>query len=83
MLLSFMSESRRLMLERIVTAAGKIERRTFAVNVRNAKVPPPPANVPGLVEKGPQGKPKSMRDAMVSHRANPVCASCHLTRKTC
>ncbi len=41
------SESRRLMLERVRTPAGKFETRTFIANVRNAKVPPPPLNAPG------------------------------------
>jgi hypothetical protein len=40
------SESRRLMLERIVIPRGQ-ETRMFTVNVRNAKVPPPPLNAPG------------------------------------
>ena len=41
------AESRRLMIERLDTAAGKFERRSFDVNVRNAKLPPPPQNAPG------------------------------------
>jgi len=41
------SESRRLMLERLRTPAGKFETRTFIANLRNAKVPPPPLNAPG------------------------------------
>jgi lysophospholipase L1-like esterase len=41
------AESRRLVLEKIVTVPGKRESLPFAVNVRNAKVPPPPANAPG------------------------------------
>jgi len=41
------AESRRLMLEEVATAAGKFETRTFVVNVRNFKVPPPPQNAPG------------------------------------
>jgi lysophospholipase L1-like esterase len=41
------AESRRLMLENVVTAARETTTRTFAVNVRNAKVPPPPQNAPG------------------------------------
>jgi lysophospholipase L1-like esterase len=41
------SESRRLMLERVQTAFGKFETRTFTVNVRNSLVPPPPLNAPG------------------------------------
>ncbi|HEY7173013.1 MAG TPA: DUF1592 domain-containing protein [Vicinamibacterales bacterium] len=40
--------------------------------------PPPPANVPALKTESPQnGKTLTMREAMVQHRANPVCASCH------
>jgi lysophospholipase L1-like esterase len=41
------AESRRLMLEKVQTASGKFETRTFTVNVRNAKVPPPERNAPG------------------------------------
>jgi len=41
------AESRRLMLERVLTPPGKFETRTFTVNVRNSKVPPPPQNAPG------------------------------------
>jgi lysophospholipase L1-like esterase len=41
------AESRRLMLEEVATAAGKFETRTFVVNVRNFKIPPPPQNAPG------------------------------------
>ena len=39
--------------------------------------PSPPADVPGLEERTAEGKPRSMREAMELHRANPVCASCH------
>ena len=39
--------------------------------------PPPPPNVPALVANATDGKPLSMREAMVLHRKNPVCASCH------
>jgi lysophospholipase L1-like esterase len=41
------AESRRLMLEEVATAAGKFETRTFVVNVRNVRIPPPPRNAPG------------------------------------
>ena len=46
-------------------------------NLLAAPPPPPPPNVPLLQEKTPEGKALSMREAMVAHRANPVCASCH------
>lgn len=41
------AESRRLMLETVRTAAGEFAERTFIVNVRNVRLPPPPANAPG------------------------------------
>jgi lysophospholipase L1-like esterase len=56
------AESRRLMLERVRTAPGKFETRTFVVNIRNFHVPPPPLNAPGNDhvelnnrEQGPEG----------------------------
>ena len=42
-----------------------------------AAPPPPPANVPPLPEKADDGTLLSMREAMVQHRRNPACASCH------
>ena len=41
------AESRRLMLERVVTAPGEFATQTFVVNVRNFHLPPPPKNAPG------------------------------------
>jgi lysophospholipase L1-like esterase len=41
------AESRRLMVEKVATASGQFATRTFTVNVRNSKVPPPPRNAPG------------------------------------
>jgi len=46
-------------------------------NILNAPPPPPPPNVPDLQEKNAAGKVLSMRERMVQHRSNPVCASCH------
>ena len=42
-------------------------------------VPPPPANVPPLKEQQEGQRPRTMREQMTEHRANPVCASCHKT----
>ena len=36
-----------------------------------------PEDVPDLKEDNAEGEVLSMRDRMVQHRANPVCASCH------
>jgi lysophospholipase L1-like esterase len=41
------AETRRLMVERVATPAGQFKDATFAVNIRNFKVPPPPLNAPG------------------------------------
>ena len=46
-------------------------------NILGTPPPPPPPNVPPLAEKPAVGRPLSMRERMVEHRANPACASCH------
>jgi hypothetical protein len=47
-------------------------------NILSSPPPPPPPNVPALkTDANESGKPLTMRQAMVAHRANPVCASCH------
>ena len=45
-------------------------------NLLGTPPPPPPANVPPLSEEKSDAV-LSMRDRMVEHRRNPVCASCH------
>jgi hypothetical protein len=39
--------------------------------------PPPPPDVPGLPDRGEDGKPTSVRERLEHHRKNPACASCH------
>jgi hypothetical protein len=39
--------------------------------------PPPPADVPPLEKQAPGDAPKTVREMLTQHRANPVCASCH------
>ncbi len=39
--------------------------------------PPPPPNVPALEEAKEGTAPKSVRERLTQHRADPVCASCH------
>lgn len=47
-------------------------------NLLSAAPPPPPANVPALrTEDSEGGEALTMREAMVQHRANPACYSCH------
>ncbi len=46
-------------------------------NVLGMPPPPPPATVPPLRENKPGQRILSMRERMVEHRVNPVCAACH------
>jgi hypothetical protein len=46
-------------------------------NLLGSPPPPPPPNVPGLPERGEDGKPASVRARLEQHRKNPVCATCH------
>jgi mono/diheme cytochrome c family protein len=46
-------------------------------NLLGTSPPPPPPNVPELKPTGEPGMVLSMRDRMVQHRADPVCAGCH------
>jgi mono/diheme cytochrome c family protein len=48
-------------------------------NMLGLYVAPPPADVPPLKEQKEGEKPRTMREQMEEHRANPVCASCHKT----
>jgi hypothetical protein len=51
--------------------------RWLLANILGAPPPPPPADVPPLKEAGVEGQPRSLRERMEVHRANPACASCH------
>ncbi|MBV6431095.1 MAG: hypothetical protein IANPNBLG_01217 [Bryobacteraceae bacterium] len=46
-------------------------------NFLNAPPPPPPPNVPNLEDSG-VGITGTLRQQMEKHRANPMCAACHL-----
>lgn len=46
-------------------------------NILGTPPPPPPPDVPALPDRVDSGEVTSMRTRMESHRANPVCASCH------
>jgi hypothetical protein len=67
----------------ILTMTSKAERTSPVVrgkwildNLLGTPPPPPPPDVPTL-EDNDQQKPRTMREQMAGHRANPVCASCH------
>jgi len=46
-------------------------------NLLGTPPPPPPPGVPPLKTAAGNTKPKTLREEMEAHRANPVCASCH------
>ena len=47
-------------------------------NLLASPPPPPPPDVPSLAtEDASDGAPLNLREAMIRHRANPVCAGCH------
>jgi mono/diheme cytochrome c family protein len=46
-------------------------------NLLSAAPPPPPPNVPSLKTEASAGKPLTLREAMIQHRAAPACAGCH------
>jgi hypothetical protein len=46
-------------------------------NLLGSPPPPPPANVPSLEAHAKDGRPLTMREQMETHRADPICASCH------
>ena len=39
--------------------------------------PSPPADVPGLPDRGAGGRPASVRERLERHRDSPACATCH------
>lgn len=61
------AESRRLMVEKLATGAGKFETATFTVNVRDAKVPPPPLNAPGNDHVELNNRENSQANGLVLH----------------
>ncbi len=46
-------------------------------NILGTPAPPPPPNVPPLEESKERDEKLSMRELMVRHREDPLCASCH------
>ncbi len=46
-------------------------------NLLNTPPPAPPPNVPALKANEAGAAPKSLRERMEAHRANPYCSACH------
>lgn len=47
-------------------------------NILGTPPPPPPPNIPILAEASRSEAPASIRERLAQHRADPVCASCHV-----
>ncbi len=62
----------------VATRTSPVQRGKWMLeNVLGTPPNPPPANVPPLKENTAGNKPKSIRELMEAHRANPTCAACH------
>ena len=46
-------------------------------NILGTPPPAPPPDVPDLPDRGEDGQPATVRDRMLRHQENPVCAACH------
>src|SRR5205085_1858306 len=46
-------------------------------NILGTPPPPPPGDVPALKENEKGQKPRTIREQMAEHRADPACATCH------
>jgi hypothetical protein len=69
-----------LSLTSVATRTSPVFRGKFVLaTFLNTPPPPPLPNVPTLEEsnKGASSAPKSVREQLELHRANPTCASCH------
>jgi mono/diheme cytochrome c family protein len=67
-----------LSLTSVATRTSPVLRGKWILeNVLGTPPAPPPPDVPALKENEKGAKPKTVREQMAEHRANPVCASCH------
>jgi mono/diheme cytochrome c family protein len=66
-----------LLLTSNPTRTSPVKRGKWVLeNLLGMPPPPPPPDVPNLDDKS-RNLTGTLRDQMVQHRANPVCASCH------
>jgi hypothetical protein len=56
-----------------------VKRGKFVMtNVLGIEIPPPPPDVPSLIEEAAGKSTATLRERMEEHRKNPNCAVCHL-----
>lgn len=67
-----------LMLQSDPTRTNVPRRGNFiAGRILGIPAPPPPPNVPELIEAEADGKARPLRELLEIHRKNPDCANCH------
>ena len=67
-----------LTVQSLATRTSPVKRGIWILeNILGTVPPDPPPNVPPLAADATDGPPRSMREAMEAHRANPTCAACH------
>jgi hypothetical protein len=67
-----------LSLTSVATRTSPVLRGVYILGTfLNTPPPPPPPVVPALEESDSVAAPKTVREQLETHRANPVCASCH------
>ena len=67
-----------LTVQSLATRTSPVKRGIWILeNILGTVPPDPPPNVPPLAADTSDGRPRSMREAMEAHRANPTCAACH------
>jgi hypothetical protein len=67
-----------LTLTSLATRTSPVKRGEWVMEVLiGSPPPPPPPSVPPLAENVLNERPKSVRERMEQHRANPACSSCH------
>ena len=66
-----------LTLTSVATRTSAVQRGKWVLTNLLASPPPaPPPNVPAL-EASAGGEPKTLREQLSAHRADPVCSACH------
>ena len=67
-----------LSLTSVATRTSPVVRGKYVLSqFFNTPPPPPPPAVPSLEESDSAEAPRTVREQLEAHRANPICASCH------
>ncbi len=74
-----MTQASILTLTAMAARTSPVKRGVFVLEqILGTPPPPPPANVPALPDKPRDSAAAPLRERLAAHRADPVCASCHM-----